>query len=397
MEPSGLLSPSWWEVAVYTLVLAHITIAAVTIFLHRHQAHRAVELHPLVSHFFRFWLWLTTGMVTREWAAVHRKHHAMCETEADPHSPQVKGLGAVLLCGAELYREAADEAETLERYGKGTPDDRLERGLYSRYPYLGVVVMLFIDLALLGPIGLTVWAVQMLWIPLLAAGVINGIGHYFGYRNAEAPDASTNIVPWGILIGGEELHNNHHAWPGSAKLSYHWWEFDIGWLYIRLLQGVRLARVKRISPPPARILHRARELDGEAVRAIVNSRLQVLARYGRQVMKRIHREELKRVGRNRNLKGMFKRASQALLRDESQLDDAGRRRLGMVLGHSQALATAVEYRQRLQGIWQQAAGHPEKALQALQQWCREAEASGNRYLQKFARQLAGYRLVKVER
>ncbi len=392
MELTGFLSPSWLEVILITLGMTHITIAAVTIFLHRHQAHRSLELHPLVSHFFRLWLWLTTGMVTKEWTAVHRKHHAKCETEADPHSPQVKGLKEVLLRGAELYREEADNAETLERYGKGTPDDWMERRLYSRYPYLGIVLMLGIDLVLLGPIGLSVWAVQMMWIPLMAAGVINGIGHYFGYRNAEAQDASTNILPWGILIGGEELHNNHHAWPGSAKLSYHWWEFDIGWLYIRLLQAVRLAKVKRVSPSPPRISRQAKELDAEAVRAIINSRLQVLARYGRHVMARIHREELKRVANNRNLKGMFKRARTALLRDDKLLDERGRHCLGTVLGQSQALAVAVEYRQRLQTIWQQAASHPEKGLQALQQWCREAEESGNRYLQNFARQLAGYRL-----
>jgi len=374
--------------------VTHITIAAVTIFLHRHQAHRALELHPLVSHFFRFWLWLTTGMVTKEWAAVHRKHHAMCETEADPHSPQIRGLRAVLLRGAELYREEADRAETLERYGKGTPDDWLERHLYGRHSYLGITLMLLLDLALLGPIGLTVWAVQMLWSPIFAAGVINGVGHYYGYRNAESPDASTNIVPWGILIGGEELHNNHHAWPGSARLSYQWWEFDIGWLYIRLLQAVGLARVKRVSPPPVQVVPAA-EPDAEAVHAIVNYRLQVLARYGSQVIKRIHREELRRVASNRNLKGVFKRARDALLRDESLLDETARRSVGMVLGHSQALAAAVEFRRRLQAIWQQAAGQPEKALQALQQWCREAEASGNRYLQQFARQLAGYRLNRV--
>lgn len=395
MQLSGLLSPSGWEIVGYTLLVTHITIASVTIFLHRHQAHRALELHPLVSHFFRFWLWLTTGMVTRQWAAVHRKHHAKCEGDDDPHSPQVKGLKTVLLRGAELYRQEADNAETLAHYGKGTPDDWLERYVYSRYPYLGIVLMLAINLLLFGPIGLTVWAVQMIWIPLFAAGVINGIGHYFGYRNAEAPDASTNISPWGILIGGEELHNNHHAWPGSAKLSYHWWEFDIGWLYIRALQGLRLAKVKRVSPPPARILPRAQELDGEAVRAIINSRLQVLAGYGREVVKRVHREELRRVARNRNLKGMFKRAMPALLKDETQLDEQGKRCLGNVLGHSQALALAVEYRQRLVTIWQQASNHPEKALQALQQWCREAEASGNRYLESFARRLAGYRLTPV--
>ncbi|HEX9803553.1 MAG TPA: fatty acid desaturase [Gammaproteobacteria bacterium] len=392
MEFSGLLSLSWWEVILYTLGVTHITIAAVTIFLHRHQAHRALELHPLVSHFFRFWLWLTTGMVTKEWAAVHRKHHAMCETEADPHSPQIRGLRAVLLRGAELYREEADRAETLERYGKGTPDDWLERHLYGRHSYLGITLMLLLDLALLGPIGLTVWAVQMLWSPIFAAGVINGVGHYYGYRNAESPDASTNIVPWGILIGGEELHNNHHAWPGSARLSYQWWEFDIGWLYIRLLQAVGLARVKRVSPPPVQVVPAA-EPDVEAVHAIINYRLQVLARYGSQVIKRIHREELRRVASNRNLKGVFKRARGALLRDESQLDETARRSVGMVLGHSQALAAAVEFRRRLQAIWQQAAGQPEKALAALQQWCREAEASGNRYLQQFARQLAGYRRV----
>lgn len=392
MQLSGFLSPTWWEVVLYTLGMTHITIAAVTIFLHRHQAHRSLELHPLVSHFFRFWLWLSTGMVTKEWAAVHRKHHAKCETAADPHSPQVKGLSEVLLRGAELYREEASKLETLERYGKGTPDDWLERRLYSRYPYLGITLMLFIDLALLGPIGLTVWALQMIWIPLFAAGVINGIGHYFGYRNAESPDASTNILPWGILIGGEELHNNHHAWPGSAKLSYHWWEFDIGWFYIRLLQGMGLARVKRVSPKPARILRQAEGLDAEAVRAIINSRLQVLARYGRDVMKRVHREELRRVADNRNLKGMFKRVKHQLLRDETLLDGLERSCLGRVLNQSHALRLVYEYRQKLQAIWQQAASQPEKALQALQQWCTEAEGSGNRYLQNFARRLVGYRL-----
>ncbi len=397
MELTGFLSPSWLEVILITLGLTHVTIASVTIFLHRHQAHRSVELHPLVSHFFRFWLWMTTGMVTKQWAAIHRKHHAKCETEADPHSPQVKGLREVLLRGAELYQQEAANAETLELYGKGTPDDWLERRLYSRYPYLGISLMLIVNVLLFGPIGLSVWAVQMIWIPFWAAGVINGIGHYFGYRNAQAPDASTNIVPWGILIGGEELHNNHHAWPGSAKLSYHWWEFDIGWLYIRLLQTVGLAKVKRVSPAPPRIRSQATELDADAVRAIINSRLQVLARYGRQVMGRVHREELKRVANNRNLKGMLKRAKGTLLRDDTLLDERGRDSLTTVLSQSQALAMAVEFRQRLHTIWQHAASHPEKALQALQQWCREAEESGNRYLQSFARQLAGYRMVANER
>lgn len=391
MQLIGLLHFSWWEVLLYTLILTHITIASVTIFLHRHQAHRALELHPVVSHFFRLWLWLTTGMVTREWTAVHRKHHAKCETEDDPHSPQVKGLREVLLRGAELYQTEAADSETLKQYGKGTPNDWLERNLYSRVPYLGITLMLLINVVLLGPIGITVWAVQMIWIPLFAAGVINGIGHYFGYRNAEAPDASTNILPWGILIGGEELHNNHHAWPGSARLSFQPWEFDIGWFYIRLLQRLRLAKVKRVSPEPARVVKGAGALDAEAVRAIINSRLQVLARYGRDVIKRVHREELRRVAGNRNLKGMFKRVKPQLLRGEAPLDGQSGNCLGRVLNQSQALRLAYEYRQRLQAIWLQAATQPEKALHALQEWCREAEASGNRYLEAFAQQLVGYR------
>lgn len=390
LQITALLDFSWWEVLLYTLVLTHITIASVTIFLHRHQAHRSLSLHPAVSHFFRFWLWLTTGMVTREWTAIHRKHHAKCETEDDPHSPQVKGLREVLLRGAELYQAEAADVQTLEQYGKGTPDDGLERRLYSRHPYLGIGLMLLLDVLLLGPIGITVWAVQMIWIPLLAAGVINGIGHYFGYRNADAPDASTNILPWGILIGGEELHNNHHAWPGSARLSFQPWEFDIGWFYIRILQRLGLAKVKRVSPEPARLVRESAVLDAEAVRAIINSRLQVLARYGRDVMRRVHREELRRVAGNRNLRGMLKRARPQLLRDAAPYDkDASS--LGTVLRQSQSLSLVYEYRQRLQAIWQHAASQPEKALQSLQEWCREAEASGNRYLESFARQLAAYR------
>lgn len=392
MELNGFLNLNWWQVVLVALLFTHITIAAVTIFLHRYQAHRSLELHPVVSHFFRFWLWMTTGMVTKQWAAIHRKHHAKCETEDDPHSPQVKGLKEVLLRGAELYRAEADNQETLDQYGKGTPDDWLENNLYSRFPYLGISLMLLIDLFLFGPIGLTVWAVQMIWVPLFAAGVINGIGHYIGYRNADAPDASTNIVPWGILIGGEELHNNHHAWPGSAKLSFQPWEFDIGWFYIRTLEHLRLAKVKRVSPQPARVTASSSKLDTEAVSAIINSRLQVLARYGRDVMKRVHRDELKRVANNHNLKGMFKQVKPQLLRAESMPDKQASHCLGCVLEQSHALSLAYEFRQRLQDIWQTAASQPEKALQALQEWCREAEASGNRYLEAFARQLAGYRL-----
>lgn len=388
----GLLNLSPWGVVAYGSIVTHITIAAVTIFLHRYQAHRALELHPAVSHFFRFWLWLTTGMVTREWVAIHRKHHAACETEDDPHSPQVRGLRKVLLEGAELYREASRNRETLDRYGRGTPDDWLERQVYTGRRNRGVSIMLLLNLLLLGPIGLSIWAIQMLWIPLWAAGVINGVGHALGYRNFQSPDASTNIVPWGILIGGEELHNNHHAYPASAKLSSRWWEFDIGWFYIRALEIVRLARVKRVAPKPARVVAAPGRLDGEAVRAIVNSRFQVLARYGREVMARVHREETRRLAAiDRGLKARFKPARRLLLREERLLDDDARRRLEDALAYSQALQTVYQYRRQLQAIWQSAAG-PEAARKALQEWCRRAEATGIDALQHFARRLGGYRL-----
>ncbi|MBV8633803.1 MAG: fatty acid desaturase, partial [Burkholderiaceae bacterium] len=237
---NGLAGAHWWQMVVYTLVTTHITIAGVTIYLHRHQAHRALDLHPVVSHFFRAWLWLTTGMVTKEWAAIHRKHHAKCETEDDPHSPVTRGIKTVFWRGSELYRDESKNMETMEKYGHGTPDDWVEHNVYSRFGWQGVGAVLVFDVLMFGAIGLTIWAVQMLWIPVLAAGVINGIGHYWGYRNYECNDAATNIVPWGILIGGEELHNNHHTYATSAKLSAKWYEFDIGWFYIRTLERLGL-------------------------------------------------------------------------------------------------------------------------------------------------------------
>jgi stearoyl-CoA desaturase (delta-9 desaturase) len=382
----GLLNVSVFGVIVYTLLLTHITIAAVTIFLHRHQAHRALTLHPVASHFFRFWLWLTTGMVTRQWVAVHRKHHARCETADDPHSPQVLSLKKVLLEGAELYRREADNGETLAVYGKGTPDDAVERRLYSRYPYLGIVLMLALDVLLLGPIGITVWAVQMIWIPLFAAGVINGIGHYFGYRTYASPDAATNIVPWGILIGGEELHNNHHAYPGSARLSSQPWEFDIGWFYIRLLERMGLARVKKVAPPPARLLPTAAGPDPDTLRTIAVHRMQVLARYSRKVIKAAYRAEVRRLG---GADQVLRQARGLLLREESLNDGSARRRLQQVLAHSEVLATVYRFRERLQAIWQGAAEG--QALAALEQWRQEAEASGVAALQEFARRIGGWR------
>jgi stearoyl-CoA desaturase (Delta-9 desaturase) len=229
---------------LYTLVMTHITIICVTLFLHRSQAHRAVTFNPAVTHFMRFWLWLTTGMVTRQWVAIHRKHHQKSDQEGDPHSPQVYGIWRVLFGGAFLYHAASKDAEMVDRLGIGTPDDWVERNVYARHSRLGIMIMLFINCVLLGPIGLLVWTIQMIWIPFWAAGVINGLAHWWGYRNADTNDTSRNLIPWGIFIGGEELHNNHHSNGVSARLSRRWFEIDIGWVYIKLLSGLGLATVK---------------------------------------------------------------------------------------------------------------------------------------------------------
>ena len=253
---SGWFDLPWWGYVAVALALTHVTIAAVTIYLHRCQAHRAVELHPIVAHFFRFWLWLTTGQVTKEWAAIHRKHHAKVETAEDPHSPQVHGINKVLWAGVYLYVKESYKKETLERYGHGTPDDWLERNVYTPQHFAGIMLMLGFNLLAFGLVpGVLIWLTQMAWIPFWAAGVINGVGHFFGYRNwDDVPDASTNIVPWGILIGGEELHNNHHAFAASAKFSTKWYEFDIGWMYLCVMESLGLATVKRLAPTP-RFVH----------------------------------------------------------------------------------------------------------------------------------------------
>lgn len=385
----GLLDLPVWGHIVVALLLTHVTIASVTIFLHRHQAHRALDLHPLASHFFRFWLWLTTGMVTKQWVAVHRKHHAKCETEEDPHSPQVYGIRKVLWQGAELYRVEAKDQETLEKYGRGTPDDWLERRLYSRHNALGIGLMLLIDLALFGLMGLAIWAVQMVWIPFWAAGVINGIGHWWGYRNYETTDASTNIVPWGMVIGGEEMHNNHHAFPSSAKFSLRGWEFDIGWLYIRSLEILRLARVKKVAPTPVLVPGKNR-LDMETMRAIILNRFHVMADYSRRVMIPVLKEERRKA--DDSCRRLYRRVRRLLVRDESRLDEVARDRLKAVLDSSQALRTVYQHQRRLRELWDRTASTHENLLQALQEWCRQAEATGIKSLQDFARSLHNYAL-----
>jgi stearoyl-CoA desaturase (delta-9 desaturase) len=386
---NGIFDLSLWQILLATLVLTHITIAAVTIYLHRSQAHRALVLHPLISHFFRFWLWLTTGMVTGEWVSVHRKHHAKCETPEDPHSPQILGLGKVVAEGAELYKEAAADPETLRRYGHGTPDDWVERNVYSRFSWLGLGLMLMLDLALFGVHGIWVWAVQMLWIPFWAAGIINGVGHYWGYRNFETPDTATNIAPWGILIGGEELHNNHHAFPSSARLSSKWWEFDLGWLYIRVMAILRLARVKKLAPR-LRVVEGKGTVDMDTLTAVIVSRMHVFAKYAHDVLMPVSKAELCKS--EKSCRRLYRSTRKLLVKEQSRLDAGARRRLQDVLEHSQKLQTVYQFRQRLLELWERTATSQESLLAALQEWCQQAESSGIKSLQEFAHNLRGMSL-----
>jgi stearoyl-CoA desaturase (delta-9 desaturase) len=389
-----LLDLPWWGYVAVTLAATHLTILGVTIYLHRCQAHRALDLHPALAHVFRFWLWLTTGMETRQWIAVHRKHHARVETAEDPHSPQVYGIRKLLLEGAELYRVAIKDRELVEKYGHGAQDDWLERNVYARHSDKGFVLLLAIDAIAFGPIGLTIWAVQMLWIPVLAAGVINGVGHWRGYRNFETADSSTNIVPIGVLIGGEELHNNHHAFASSAKFSVKWWELDIGWLYIRLLAALRLARVKKVAPTPVMVAGKVFS-DDDTVTAIITNRFQVMARYARTVLARVHAEEVARVGSSNGGATALRAARRLLVREETLLSGEARARLDKVLDESPALDTVYRFKQRLQGLWTERHASQERLLQSLDQWCREAEATGIRALQEFARTLPTYSMCSA--
>lgn len=384
----GVLALSPWGVVLATLLLTHITILSVTIYLHRYSAHNSLDLHPALKHFFRFWLWLTTGMRTKEWTAIHRKHHALCETKDDPHSPVQKGLRTVLWQGAELYRKEARNQQTLDSYGQRTPEDWIENHLYTPHPILGVSIMLLIDIALFGVIGITVWGVQMIWIPFFAAGVINGVGHHSGYRNFECRDAARNIFPWGILIGGEELHNNHHTYPNSAKLSVRPWEFDIGWFWIRLFKSLGLASTKRTQPLAIRNKEKD-HIDRDTVMAVINNRFQIMAQYRTQVIaplvsyeRRIATEKTKRI---------LKSAQKLLAREEHLLAPAHMEKIHSIIDTSQVLNTIYRKKKDLQAIWHQIKDHNER-IEALIQWCHEAESSGIKVLQDFARSLKTYTL-----
>ncbi|MCW7538695.1 fatty acid desaturase [Aquabacterium sp. A7-Y] len=386
---NGVLQAAWWQILAFVLVATHITIAAVTIFLHRSQAHRSVDLHPAVQHFFRLWLWMTTGMVTKEWVAIHRKHHAKCETHDDPHSPQTRGIKTVLLTGSELYRAESKNQETLAKFGHNTPDDWVERNVYSRFTWQGVGLMLIIDLLLFGAVGATVWAVQMLWIPITAAGIINGLGHWWGYRNFEAADASTNISPWGIIIGGEELHNNHHTYPTSAKLSVKKYEFDIGWGYIRAMEMLGLAKVRK-TPPMLKLGQVKPVADAHTLEAIIANRYEVMAKYGRELKRACAAElqHLKANGAKNSAKWKELRlAKRWLHRDEDRIPSDVKQHVASACAQSPALAKLVAMREELRQLWTRTNVSAEQLVADLQAWCKKAEESGIAALQDFALKL----------
>jgi stearoyl-CoA desaturase (delta-9 desaturase) len=387
---SGIFNLPWWGYVVATLAMTHITIAAVTIYLHRHSAHHALDLHPLVSHFFRFWLWLTTGMQTKEWTAVHRKHHARCETPEDPHSPQVLGIRKIMWEGADLYKQEAKNRDTLERFGQGTPDDWMERNVYAPHSVAGIAIMMIVDFALFGFIGITIWAVQMMWIPFFAAGIINGVGHYWGYRTFQPEDASRNIVPWGIIIGGEELHNNHHAYASSARLSSKWWEFDIGWMYIRIMEMLGLAHVKKTAPGIK--LAPKTQCDLDTVQAVITHRYEVLAKYARS-LKRTCTEEIKRLKAAHAVRVDRRLVKRWLHSDEQKLSALELERMREVLSNSRVLDTVNSMRRELTALWQRSSASKEQLVRQLEDWCRRAEASGIVALQDFSRRLRCYQLA----
>ena len=384
----GVLGLAWWQVLLTGLVLTHITIVSVTLYLHRHSAHRALDLHPAVAHFFRFWLWMTTGMTTKAWTAIHRKHHAKCEREEDPHSPQIYGLRKVMWQGAELYRAEAKNEDTLRRYGHGTPDDWMERNVYERHSVLGVSLMLVIDLVLFGALGTALWAMQMAWIPFWAAGVVNGVGHYWGYRNFEAQDASTNLTPWGIVIGGEELHNNHHTYPTSAKFSVKPYEFDIGWMYITLLGKLGLAHPKK-TPPRLAYGEVRMAADEKTLEALIAHRYEVMAGYARQ-MRAVFRQQTGEAG---SATGALRSARRWLHRDADKVPAAALPQLAEARATYPALDKMVTMREELRQLWLNTGRTREQLVADLQAWCQRAEASGIAALSDFSRKLRAVRVA----
>jgi len=390
----GLFDMPWWGYIIVLLVLTHITVAGVTLYLHRCQAHRSLDMHPILAHFFRFWLWLTTGMVTKDWVSIHRKHHAKCETTDDPHSPQILGIKKVFFEGAELYRDARKDTVSIERYGHGCPNDWLERNIYSKHSALGVTLMLIIDILCFGVLGLTIWGLQMAWIPVLAAGVINGIGHYWGYRNFECPDAARNVSPIGILACGEELHNNHHAYGSSAKFSAKWWEFDLGWLYIKMLSAVKLIKVRK-TIPELHAIPGKNSIDVDTVKVFINNKLAVMSHYSKEVILPVFYEERDKM--SKSSQKLYNKTKKLLIREESIITPEAKEKLSMILEQNKKMHLVYEFKKQLLEIWTRTTASQKELIDALHDWCVRAEETGIDSLKQFSDKIKKYSLTLAAR
>ena len=384
LSPYGLVELPLWGYALVTFLTIQTMFLGVTLYLHRDQSHGGLILHPALRHVFRFWLWFSSGAVTKQWVAVHRRHHALADRQGDPHSPVVFGLRRVVFEGYELYRDASRDPETLRNYGRGTPEDWIERHVYSRHPYLGLVLFSAAHLLLFGVPAIMMLAVHLAAQPFFAGGIINGLGHAVGYRSFEMPTTATNLVPWALLLGGEELHNNHHAFPRSARFSVQRWEIDIGWLWIRLFSALGLAKARWIAPRP-HFERRRRDLDADTVNALFVNRMHVLRDYARRVVLPVCRELARREGR-----GVPVIAPKLLIRHPALLAEEARRKLRELLERYEVLRRVIEYRDSLQQLWNGTSANQARAVAQLREWCRRAEASGIRALREFALALPAY-------
>ena len=383
--PYGVFELSFWGYVAVTFVTIQVMFLGVTLYLHRDQSHGGLTLHPVLRHLFRFWLWYSSGVVTKEWVAVHRRHHAYADKVGDPHSPLIFGLRRVVLEGYELYSAATRDSSIVRNYGKGTPDDWMERNLYSRYPNLGIVLFSLTFLVLFGIPAILMVVVHLSAQPFFAGGVVNGLGHAVGYRSFEMPSTATNLVPWGVLLGGEELHNNHHAFPRSARFAVQRWEFDIGWFWISAFRAVGLARVRYVAPRP-HLEHRRSELDADTVNALFTNRMHVLREYARRVVLPVCRELARREPRG-SVPAMTPRL---LISHPTLLAEEAKRALRELLERYEVLRRIVEYREGLQHLWNDASANQARAVGQLKEWCAQAEASGIRALREFSLGLPAY-------
>ncbi|MEC9205752.1 MAG: fatty acid desaturase [Pseudomonadota bacterium] len=389
---NGIINFTWVEYLIYTLVVTQITIMCITLYLHRGVCHSAIEIKPVLAHFFRFWLWLTTSMKTADWVAIHRKHHAKVETIDDPHSPAVYGINTVLFRGADLYAEEKANPETIEKYSQNCPTDWIEKKIYSGKSNLGILLLFIFNIILFGVVGIIIWAIQMMWTPIFAAGGINGAGHYYGYRNFDTSDDSTNIMPLAFVIGGEELHNNHHAFPTAAKFSYKPWEFDIGWFYIKIFSILKLVKVKRLAPKTI-IEKTNKELDSDTSYALIRSKITVITNYTKKVIKPVLKRESKNA--NNELKKLIKKSKVSFIKQPDRISNQSIIDLQKIFNESKTLSIVYELKNKLYSILNERNMRGEKLSQTINEWCLEAKSNGIDCLDEFCESLKGYKVIKT--